>query len=266
MTANASYVSAASSLVIRDHAERGIEVLLVQRAAASRSFAGMWAFPGGKVDAADRHQADLLATALMPAARPGLTRELLPYGIAGWRELLEETGGDQSLCHDPVRLATMLAHTIYWAHWVAPRESPVPFNTRFFLLDANILPHVPAPDGREISALRWLRPAEAVGEFLAGRLAAAPPTAFNLMELLAAAATASHARQLLAQEQGRVIIRIQPRVDRSTTPPYTTLPWDPRFAALGTDMTSDPPLQIPGRYRDLPSRLQIVHGVFSHRK
>ncbi len=266
MTANASPISAASCLVVRDRGEHGIEVLLVKRAAASRSFADMWAFPGGKVDAADRHQANLLAPSLMPAARPGMTSELLAYGIAGWRELLEETCGDQALCHDPVHLATMLAHTIYWAHWVAPRESPLPFNTRFFLLDANILAHTPAPDGREISELRWLRPAEAVGEFLAGRLAAAPPTAFNLMELLAAAAMAGDTRQLLAQEQGRPIIRIQPRVDLRSTPHHSILPWDPRFAALGTDLTADPPLQIPERYRDLPSRLQILNGVFSPRK
>ena len=265
MSANTSTVPAASALVIRDHADHGIEVLLVKRAAASRSFADMWAFPGGKVDAADRHQAQLLADALRPAARPGLTPELLAYGIAAWRELLEETGGDQSLCHDPARLATMLGHTIYWAHWVAPRGSPVIFDTRFFLLDANILPHPPQPDGHEIAALRWQAPAAAVADFLAGRLAAAPPTVFNLMELSAAAAP-GNTRDLLAREQGRPIMRIRPRLDRSSDPLYTTLPWDTQFGALDVDLGAEPVEPVPDRYRALPSRLQVRHGVLNRKE
>lgn len=262
MTANVPFVSAASALVIRDHAQHGIEVLLVKRGSGNRSFADMWAFPGGKVDQADRRQAELLADALQGAARPGLTPQLLVFGIASWRELLEETCGDRSMGHDPARLATMLAHTIYWSHWVAPRESPVAFDTRFFLLDASVLPHEPRPDGHEISELRWLSPAQAVADFEAGRLRAAPPTAFNLMELRLAATGVHSTRDLLAREQGRPVIRIRPRVDRSTEPFFTTLPWDARFAELGGEAGSDRPEAVPSRYLDLPSRLPVRHGTF----
>ncbi len=266
MTANAPFIPAASALVVRDHAEHGIEVLLVKRASGSRSFANMWAFPGGKLDPGDYALAQMLGDVLPKAARPGLTPDLLAYGIASWRELLEETGGDQALCHDPSQLATMLASTIYWSHWVAPRESPVAFDTRFFLLDASILPHEPRPDGHEISELRWLTPAEAVTDFHSDRLAAAPPTAFNLMELQLAAIGANGTRDLLAREQGRPIIRIRPRVDRSSDPPFTTLPWDTRFAELDGEPATGQPLAVPDRYRALPSRVQVRHGTFARKK
>jgi 8-oxo-dGTP pyrophosphatase MutT (NUDIX family) len=252
MTANAPFIPAASALVVRDHAEHGIEVLLVKRGSASRSFANMWAFPGGKVDPADFELAQLLGNELPQAARPGLTPDLLAFGIASWRELLEETGGDQALCHDPARLATMLASTIYWSHWVAPREAPVAFDTRFFLLDARILPHEPRPDGHEISELRWLTPTQAVADFHAEHLAAAPPTAFNLMELQLAATGAGSARNLLAREQGR--------------PNYTAMPWDAHFAELDGEPVTGEPVPVPERYRALPSRVPVRPGTFARKK
>lgn len=265
MTANTPFVPAASALVVRDRAENGIEVLLVKRGSGNRSFADMWAFPGGKVDPADLRQAELLADRLRDAARPGMTPQLLAFGIATWRELLEETGGDQSLGHDPARLAAMLANTIYWSHWVAPREAPVAFDTRFFLLDASVLPHEPRPDGREISELRWLTPAQALADLDAGRLVAAPPSVFNLLELQLAVSGCRCTRDLLAREQGRPIIRIRPRIDRSVEPHHTTLPWDLRFAELGGESSADRPEPVPGRYLALPSRLTVARGSLTRK-
>lgn len=46
-------ILAASVIVVRPHAQHGFEVLLMERSASSRNFAGALVFPGGKVDAGD---------------------------------------------------------------------------------------------------------------------------------------------------------------------------------------------------------------------
>jgi glyoxylase-like metal-dependent hydrolase (beta-lactamase superfamily II)/8-oxo-dGTP pyrophosphatase MutT (NUDIX family) len=60
------------------------EVFVVRRAEALRFFGGFWAFPGGKVAAADAE--------LLPAGEPGGDRALQVRRITAARELFEETG------------------------------------------------------------------------------------------------------------------------------------------------------------------------------
>jgi 8-oxo-dGTP pyrophosphatase MutT (NUDIX family) len=238
--------------VVRDHPINGIEVLLVKRASASRGFADLWVFPGGKVDAADRALADLLVT------EPWAHRHLAD-AIATWRELHEETGGDAASRYTPAALRSVLPDIVRWAHWRAPQGARLDFDTQFFLLTASLLSHEPRPDGHEITELRWISPVQAFDEYLDGSLPAAPPTGFNLIELATAAATARSSAELIRQESGRAICCIQPRIDRRQQPYFTTFPWDRDYAALGTE--DSPRLEhVPERYRPLPSRLPAMAG------
>lgn len=250
-------IPAASALVVRDHRDSGIEVLLVKRASASRHFANLWVFPGGKVDATDRATAGLLA-------RESPLGAYTEFAIATWRELIEETGADPAINCTPEQLRRVLPQLVRWAHWRAPQGSPQSFDTQFFLLDARALNHEPVPDGREVTELAWLSPAQAVEQFWDGRLAAAPPTGFNLLELAIAARTAGSCAALLQQESGRSICCIHPRLDRRTDPVHSCFPWDPDYEALAPQ-NSATRIEVPPRYRQLPSRLPLRENVFGKR-
>ena len=90
---------AASVLLIRPGRQTAIEVFLIRRARDMRFLGGYYAFPGGKVDLADRSQEALARTAgLAPeaAARalgdPADEVPALAYWLAAVREVFEETG------------------------------------------------------------------------------------------------------------------------------------------------------------------------------
>jgi 8-oxo-dGTP pyrophosphatase MutT (NUDIX family) len=90
---------AASVLLIRPGRATPIEVFLIRRARDMRFLGGYYAFPGGKVDLADRSH-DALSrtrglsaeTAARAIADPGDEVPAFAYWLAGVREVFEETG------------------------------------------------------------------------------------------------------------------------------------------------------------------------------
>lgn len=90
---------AASVLLIRPGRAAPIEVFLIRRARDMRFLGGYYAFPGGKVDLADRSHESLARThglSAEAAARaigdPADEVPALSYWLAGVREVFEETG------------------------------------------------------------------------------------------------------------------------------------------------------------------------------
>jgi 8-oxo-dGTP pyrophosphatase MutT (NUDIX family) len=90
---------ASSVLLIRPGRATAIEVFLIRRARDMRFLGGYYAFPGGKVDLADRsHDALARTRGLSPEAAARAigdsTDEVPPlaYWLAGVREVFEETG------------------------------------------------------------------------------------------------------------------------------------------------------------------------------
>ncbi len=147
---------AATVVVVR---EPGFEVLLLRRSDVG-AFAGMWVFPGGRVDDDDLGDDELGRAA-----------------SAAVREAREEVG---------LRLAA--DSLTVWSHWTPPAIAPRRFATWFFLApwagdDVEI-------DGHEIVEYRWLHPSAA----LAAELPMAPPTIVTLHEL-AQFGSFHHARQ-----------------------------------------------------------------------
>jgi 8-oxo-dGTP pyrophosphatase MutT (NUDIX family) len=143
---------AATVVLLRD-TERGLETLMLRKN-SKIAFGGMWVFPGGRVDAADRVGDDELAGARRAAVR----------------EAKEESS-----------LVVAEADLVPFSHWTPPPITPKRFLTWFFL--------APAPeaavsiDGGEIHEHAWMRPAEALERRDAGEIELAPPTFVSLYEL-----------------------------------------------------------------------------------
>lgn len=141
---------AATVVVARpsDESPCGLEILLLRRSEVG-AFAGMWVFPGGRVDDTDAGSTELECAA-----------------SAAVREAHEEVG---------VRVER--DSLVTWSHWTPPLMAPVRFTTWFFLApwsgdEVRI-------DEHEIVDHRWLAPEAA----LAAGLPMAPPTIVTLHEL-----------------------------------------------------------------------------------
>jgi 8-oxo-dGTP pyrophosphatase MutT (NUDIX family) len=135
------------------HAERGLELLLVQRNPAARFMPGVWVFPGGAVDPEDGE------------GEQG-------FRACGARELHEEAGIEL----DPADL-------VAYSRWITPRIVPIRFDTRFYLALAPA--HTPpTPDGSETVDAGWYGPADALERHHAGELGLVFPTIKHLESLV----------------------------------------------------------------------------------
>lgn len=152
-------IPASTVLLLRDAAD-SIEVLMLRRN-SKIAFAGMWVFPGGRVDDEEIIPDDDLASARLAAVR----------------EAKEESD-----------LSIHAADLVTWNHWQPPPVQAIPtkgpprrFRTWFFA--------APAPEGNviiddgEIKDHAWLRPEEALRRRDAGEIEIAPPTFVTLHEL-----------------------------------------------------------------------------------
>ena len=145
----------AATVILLRGGRRRLELLMVRRTPAARFMAGHWVFPGGAVDPADGEgQAGLLK--------------------AAQRELAEEAGVELPADWELVP----------FARWITPEESPIRFDTWFFLAAAPA-GATPVVDGVEIVDHRWVEPAGALLEAAAGRLQLAFPTERQLRQLSA---------------------------------------------------------------------------------
>ena len=109
------------------HAQRGLELLLVQRNPEARFMPGVWVFPGGAVDPADGDG---------EAA----------HRAAAVRELAEEAG-----------IRVDADDLVAYSRWITPRVVPVRFDTRFYLALAPAH-SPPKPDGSETVDAGWFEP------------------------------------------------------------------------------------------------------------
>ncbi|GAC1315222.1 MAG: hypothetical protein NVSMB12_10100 [Acidimicrobiales bacterium] len=145
---------AATVVPIRD-GEHGVEVLMLRRNATG-TFAGMWVFPGGRVDPADREGAEDEVDAARRAAA---------------REAREEAG----LRFDANDL-------VAYSHWTPPLGPGRRFPTWFFLAPVREAVDV-VVDGAEIHEHAWVAPADVIVRRDAGAVQLAPPTWMTLADL-----------------------------------------------------------------------------------
>jgi len=248
---------AATLVLLKDRPSGGFDVLLMQRHRASKFAAGDFVFPGGKIEADD---APADAAAWCAGLDPTDASRLLGLAhapetaLASWigaiRETFEEVG--ILLAHgarwpDPARIAahrrgchsdkqafwTMLRtegltlatdRLVYFAHWITPEESPVRFDTRFFAAEAPAGQEATL-DGKEVIAVRWLGPREAIDAAARGEISLRNPTVRNLMLFEGAPSVAV----ALARLAGRPVETIRPRVLDDSGKRRVLMPGDPGY-------------------------------------
>lgn len=172
---------AATVLLVRDGG-RGLEVLLVQRAAELAFHGGAWVFPGGRVEPDDLRGGDELSAARHAAVR----------------ETQEEAG----ILIEPERL-------VPFSHWTTPEGRPRRFATWFFVAQIDPALEV-VVDGGEIRAHRWQSPVEALALQAAGDIELPPPTYVSLSVL--ADCAAAHEVLSLATREPPFVFVPRPRV------------------------------------------------------
>lgn len=143
-------IPAATVVLVREDAG-GIETLMLKKN-SKLAFGGMWVFPGGRIDDADRVGAPDIETAARRAA-------------------VREAAEEAALVVDEGSLA-------FISHWTPPGMAPKRFATWFFV--------APAPEGAvsidmgEIHEDAWMRPADAIIRRDTLEIELAPPTWMTL--------------------------------------------------------------------------------------
>jgi 8-oxo-dGTP pyrophosphatase MutT (NUDIX family) len=160
------------------HAERGLEILLVQRNPEARFMPGVWVFPGGAVDSDDGDGEEA-------------------HRAAAVRELGEEAG-----------IEVPAEELIAYSRWITPRVAPIRFDTRFYLALAPAH-SPPEPDGSETVDAGWFGPKGALDMHYAGELPLVFPTIKHLESLVGF----SNAAEALEAARKRVVKPIEPRVE-----------------------------------------------------
>jgi len=164
----------ATLILLRDTAEEGPEVLLVQRNPEQKFMGGAWVFPGGATAPEDD---DERMTAV--------------------RELEEEAGIDLSDSHELVR----------FSRWITPAQVKTRFDTHFFVAEAPEDPE-PTVDGSECVDWRWIAPRSALELHRNEELMLVFPTIKHL-EQLARFRTVS---DVLEHARASRVLPVEPRV------------------------------------------------------
>jgi 8-oxo-dGTP pyrophosphatase MutT (NUDIX family) len=159
------------------HAERGLQVLLVQRNPEARFMPGVWVFPGGAVDPEDGDGE--------PAHR-----------AAAVRELAEEAGIDLPA-----------EELVAYSRWITPKVVPIRFDTWFYLALAPAH-SPPKPDGSETVDAGWFQPQAALDSHHAGELPLVFPTIKHLESLVGFANSA----EALDAARRREVKPVEPEV------------------------------------------------------
>lgn len=222
---------AACLILMRDRAGAPPEMLIVRRGAALAFAGGAYAFPGGRVDEADRLAGTRLAIgdADDAAAR-----------VAAIRETIEETGiwaaVDPLPADPPQHRAAGLSrwldnanarilpeHLTPFARWLPAGDAPRRFDTRFYLADAGLVPkQSPVADGTETESAFWASAADVLASADRGDGRVIYPTR-RILERLARFASLGDAR-----------------AEAETMPPRIITPWieehpDGRWMCIPTD-------------------------------
>lgn len=164
---------AATVVLLRDGAD-GLEVWLQQRATTLVFAAGMYAFPGGRVDDDEDVSTvthDVSAEAAVWGDRDG--EVVRAHLAAAARETWEESG----VILDPSSL-------VPWSRWVTPPGDTRRFDARFYL--AQCPPQQsPRPLTGEVASGQWFVVGSAVDAFAGGALPMWSPTISTLTSLVA---------------------------------------------------------------------------------
>ena len=206
----------ASTVVLLRDTRQGPQVYLLRRHRQMAFAAGMYAFPGGTVDARDSDRAVAWSGPTPAEWAPVLDcdeAQARALVCAAVRETFEESGvllagttednlvGDTTgtewerdraalvdrslgfvdfLSRRDLVMRTDLLHA--WAHWITPEFEPRRYDTRFFVAA------IPPEQGTrhvsgEADRVAWMRPADALAGVDSGDMVMLPPTYVTVAEM-----------------------------------------------------------------------------------
>ena len=165
-------VKPAATIMLARDTIAGIEVLLLKRNKALKFAAGLWVFPGGKIepDEIERGKDDIGAAKL-----------------AAVRETNEESDID-------IDINSLLL----FSHWTTPVVEPRRYATWFFFADVSGQDLTVQVDDSEIKKHLWINPQKALDKIQTGELAMMPPTYISLQRIRKCQ-TVAEATQLLSE-------------------------------------------------------------------
>ena len=174
-------VKPAATIMLARENEGTLEVLLLRRNKALAFAAGLWVFPGGKIEVSEIEQ----GKDKLEAAR-----------LAAVRETKEEANID--IHKDEL---------IFFSHWTTPVVEPRRYATWFFFGGIHHDFSTVQIDDSEIKAHIWLSPEQALAGFKKGKIPMMPPTIMSL-QLISKCKTIAEAKQLLLQNEPLFILPI----------------------------------------------------------
>jgi 8-oxo-dGTP pyrophosphatase MutT (NUDIX family) len=203
-----------ASTVVLLRGTGGLETYLMRRATTMAFAAGMYVFPGGRIDESDCElDVDWVGSPPNPARMTATQRQARGLIVGAVREVFEETGvllAVDELGRTPVEddswetdraavaasspaLAEVLArrglrldpHLLpLWTHWVTPEVESKRYDVRFFVA---LVPT--GQQARDVSGeadeVMWIPPSTALQDYSRGRLPMLPPTVATLADLAA---------------------------------------------------------------------------------
>ena len=225
---------ASTVVLLRDGS--GLETYLMRRAATMAFAAGMYVFPGGRIDEADC-DIDLswVGEPLDAGRMTAGERQARGLIVGAVREVFEETGvllaiddsgrfpaedaaweeDRAAVAESSPALAEVLARRglridpgalPLWTHWVTPEVESKRYDVRFFV--AAVPPGQHARDvSGEADQVLWTSPGAALGDYSRGQLPMLPPTVATLADLASLPDVAS----VLASASSREVRPLMPR-------------------------------------------------------
>ena len=225
---------AATVVLLRD--ADVLETYLMRRAASMAFAAGMYVFPGGRIDETDCDLVlDWTGQPLDAARMTASERQGRGLVIGAVREVFEETGvllavddsgrfpaedaawedDRAAVAESSPALGEVLARRRLridpgvlplWTHWVTPEVESKRYDVRFFV--AAVPPGQHARDvSGEADQVLWASPGAALGDYSRGQLPMLPPTVATLADLAALPDVAS----VLASAASREVRPLMPR-------------------------------------------------------
>jgi 8-oxo-dGTP pyrophosphatase MutT (NUDIX family) len=195
----------AATVVLIDHLNR---VYLTKRPKTMKFLGGFYVFPGGSVELEDEDiNEDYIINekdheAFSPAHYIAAARELFEeVGIllanhddGSFAKLKNETEWEyrRQLLNGDISFTQILMeenlyfdfnHLTYFGHRITPKESPIRFDTRFFIakLPTN---QSPKPEESEIDDAFWMNPSDVLAAYHKGKMPLVPPTIDSLETIL----------------------------------------------------------------------------------
>ena len=226
----------ASTVVLLQSDGTAVSTYLMRRAPSMAFAAGMFVFPGGRIDDADiEARIPFVGEPILPerfTADADLARGIV---VGAVREVFEETGvllavdeaGRTPVVDDAwdadrdavnsssAEFPEVLARRglaidpdllPLWSHWITPEVEERRYDVRFFV--AAVPEGQPVRDvSGEADHCVWVNPAQALADYGEGRMAMLPPTVSTLTDLV----DLSDLSDLAARARARTVLPLMPR-------------------------------------------------------